>query len=297
MQLVIPFAAPLPPAGTEALRALRLPQIERIVRSRAVAHRDDGEPTSLSPPHERAVARAFGWRGDDGRLPFAAHAARGDGIDVGDLAWGLLTPVHWQLGSDHVGLADPASLQLADAESRALFDAVAPLAASAGFVAAYGAPLRWYVAHDSLRELPCASLDRVIGRSVDEWLDAGGRGTPVRRLQNEMQMLLHAQPLNDARESRSLPPVNSVWLSGCGVAQPVPHDAGVRVDARLRAPALADDWAAWAQAWSALDATLDTDAALTLCGERTAVTLAPVSRGWFARWRARGSAVELLESL
>jgi hypothetical protein len=49
------------------------------------------------------------------------------------------------------------------------------------------------------------------------------------------------------------------------------------LDERLAAPALAEDWPAWAAAWAELDASLATRAptTLTLCGERSALTLAP----------------------
>ena len=45
----------------------------------------------------------------------SGRAARADGIDVGDLAWGLLTPVHWHLGTEQVSLVDPAALALDEA--------------------------------------------------------------------------------------------------------------------------------------------------------------------------------------
>ena len=94
-------------------------------------------------------------------LPFALAAA---GVDTGDLAWGLLTPAHWHLGSDQVTLLDPEQLALDEAASREAFEAVAPLFTSEGFVARWGAPYRWYVAHESLGALRTASLDRVVAR-------------------------------------------------------------------------------------------------------------------------------------
>jgi hypothetical protein len=69
------------------------------------------------------------------------------------------------------------------------------------------------------------------------------------------------------------------------------------VDTRLRAPALADDGAAWAAAWQALDAgpiqTLlaqpaNAPVALTLCGERHALCFTRASNPpWWHRlgWR------------
>ena len=251
-QLLIPFAAPWADAGRAAAATLALPNLRRLLARWREVERDDGDPWSPSPPHERALARALGWQGAAGCLPWAARAAAADGVagvGASDVAWGLLTPAHWHVGTDQVSLVDPDALQLDAAASRAFFDAVQPLFTSEGFALHWGAPLRWYAAHEDLADLPTASLDRVIGRNVDAWLGVGDAASRpasrrVRRLHSEVQMMLHAHPLNDVREARGLLPVNALWLSGCGVAQ---ADAAPppRVDDRLRAPALADDWPAW----------------------------------------------------
>ena len=309
MHLVVPFAALGSDAGRAARRSLSLPQLEALLPRLGRATRDDGDECSLSPPHERVLARAYGWAGADGTLPWAAHAAAQAGVDPGDLAWGLLTPVHLHLGTEQVSLFDPAALHLEAAESRVLFDAVSPLFTSEGFALQAVAPTTWLAAHESLRELPTASLDRVIGRHVDRWLPDAPAARLLRRLQNEVQMLLYTHPLNDAREARGELTVNSLWLSGCGAHQPARATPGLVVDDRLRAPALADDATAWAAAWRALDAgpvAALADAArrgeavtLTLCGERSAVTLDAAPRSVWQRWfgARRGDAAALLESL
>jgi hypothetical protein len=316
MHLLIPFAVPLSEPGRQVLRGLAPPKLQSLLSLLTPGDVDSGDEWSLSTPQERALARAFGWTGSDGLLPWAAWSASVDGVrgvrdaaDSDERAWGLLTPCHWHLGTEQVSLIDPASLALGEAASRALFDAISSLFTSLGFTMHWGAPQRWYIAHQSLTELPCASLDRVIGRNIDRWLGADPRQRALRRLQGEVQMLLHDHPINEARQGQGLPPVNSVWLSGCGVAQavagPVPQ-----VDDRLRAPALADDWAAWAKAWETLDAgPLDPlhQAArrgeavqLTLCGERSSRTWQSKPRNaWqkFAgRWRSPALAA-LLEPL
>jgi hypothetical protein len=282
MHLLIPFAVPLSEPGRQALRGLGLPNLSSLLSLLAPGDVDAGDEWSLSTPQERALARAVGWAGSDGRLPWAARAAAGDGVigaaDADDLAWGLLTPCHWHLGTEQVSLLDPALLTLDATASRALFDAASGLFTSLGYLLRWGAPLRWYVAHESLADLPCASLDRVIGRNIDRWLGADPRQRALRRLQGEVQMLLHDHPINEARQAQGLLPVNSVWLSGCGVAQPAQRPAP-QLDERLRAPALADDWAAWAKAWETLDsgplrellaaARAGNDVQLTLCGERS----------------------------
>lgn len=274
MHLIVPFASPLSDAGREALAQLTTPQLDAWLAHGTEHQRDDDDEWALAPPHERTFARALGWA--DGPAPWAARQAAADGVKVGDRPWGLLTPVHWRVGTDAVHLADPRALELDAATSRTLLDAVRPLFESEGFMLAWGAPLRWYASHPMFADLPTASLERVIGRNVDRWLPAQREARLVRRLQNEVQMLLHTHPVNDAREAAGLPAVNSFWLSGCGAARAeAAHDA--TLDERLVQPALAEDWPAWAAAWSDLDASLTTHmpTRLTLCGERSALTLNP----------------------
>ncbi len=306
MHLLIPFASALSDAASHVLRDLALPNLSALLARLTLTQRDDADVYTLSPPHERALAAAAGWQGADGCLPFAAQAAARDGIAVGDLAWGLVTPSHWHVGRDHVTLADPAALNLTEAESRAAFEAVRELFESEGFRFAWGAPSRWYAAHESLVDLPCASLDRVIGRNVELWMrGSDARSTPaklVRRLQSELQLLLYPHALNDEREQRGALTLNSFWLSGCGRAQP--EEGGPpRVDDSLRAPLLAEDWAAWADAWRALDAgpiaelltasRAGDSVALTLCGDRSAHRFETAPR---SLWQKLGSRINTPEA-
>lgn len=311
MHLIVPYAAALAEGGRAAARQLALPRLAALLGRLGPAGPealDRGDEWSFSPPHERALARALGFAGGDGGLPWAAWHARADGIDPGDLAWGELTPVHWHLGTEQVSLMDPAALVLDEAASRACLEAVRELFVSEGFVVEWGAPLRWYVAHESLGGLRTASLDRVIGRNVDRWLTDQSAVRLVRRLQNEVQMLMYTHPLNAAREAQGRLPVNSFWLSGCGVAQK-PQGPTPTVDSRLRESALAEDWAAWAKAWETLDEGPLDDLAqraargeavcLTLCGERSALTLEPV-HGFVARAKlalAKPTPASILETL
>ncbi|NUZ05393.1 hypothetical protein [Piscinibacter koreensis] len=304
MHLLIPFASAVAEAAEHVLREAELPNLARLLRELAPASEDRADEYTLSPPHERALAGLRGWRGADGALPFAAHAAAADGIDVGTAAWGLLTPVHWHVGRDTVTLVDPSALALNADESRALFDAVRELFASEGLAPTWGAAGRWYVAADGLDGYPTASIDRAIGRSVDHWLRSQGElpdaarrlSRTVQRLQSECQMLLYSHPVNEAREGRGTLPVNSFWLSGCGRAQPTPA-LDVVVDSSLRTPMLAGDWRGWAAAWRALDAgtvgsladaaSRGEHVALTLCGERAWQRLERAPRSWLGRVAAR----------
>ncbi|MFN0185364.1 MAG: hypothetical protein ACKVQR_16245, partial [Aquabacterium sp.] len=293
MHLIVNFAAPALPAGRQALAALPLPHLHRLLARWPGQGRDIQDNHSLSSPAERAHARAVGLQGADGALPWAAGLAAADGIDVGVAAWALMTPVHIAVDRHQAVLHDPQALALDEAESRALLEAVRPLFEEDGLVLAWGAPLRWYAAHVMFDGLASAGLDRVVARDVTPWLPKSTAARALRRLQNEVQMVFHTHPVNAQREARQLRPVNSLWCSGCGPAQPPARVASPHVDQRLRTAAWQQDWAAWSVAWADLDETVirplldDPIGRLTLCGEHG-------SASWGADgglWRRLGAMV------
>jgi hypothetical protein len=296
MHLVVPYAAAADEAGASALQGLRLPHLDRLLAllRRAATSKTDAETLNL--PHEHLLAACRGWRADDGKLPFAACSARADGLPTADVqqGWGLLTPSHWQVGSEQVLLLDPAQLHLDEDESRALLQALRQLFEPEGWALHWGAPLRWYATHPSLRDLATASLDRVVGQAIDPWLPGRQAGRLLRRLQSEAQMLLYTHPINAAREQRGELAVNSFWLSGTGHTQSLaPGDVDPDVDGRLCAPWRAGDGVAWVEAWHSLDAqvmaTLVSRARsgqplrLSLCGPRAAVSFDNVPRNPWQR--------------
>jgi hypothetical protein len=279
--LVLPFAAGPGAACAEAARQLEAPHLLRLLGRLAPAGADEGSAQSLTMPHERVLARAHGIEAPDGLVPLAAWEAAGSGGDSDGAAWAWITPCHWQVGTDHVRMGDPQALELDVDTSRALLAAMQPYFEGDGIALEYAAPDRWRARGEIFRTLPTASLDRVAGRTLENWMPAGDAARPLRRLQQEMQMLMYTLPLNDARQAGGRLPVNSFWVSGTGALATPPRPApGLAVDTRLRAPALRGDAAAWATAWREIDATegarlaaaLDAGRAvqLTLCGERHA---------------------------
>jgi hypothetical protein len=253
--LLVPFASCSSAGCAEAVHGLELPHLQRLLRRLGVEATDIGDPDSLSAPHERFLARAWGLEPVDGLIPLAALQARQAGQQAGTAGWAWVTPSHWRVGRDHVQMAHPQELQLDAGESRLMLEAMRPYFAEDGIALTYDAPLRWLARAEIFRTLPTASLDRVTGRTIDHWMPAGEAARPVRRLQQEMQMLLYTLPLNDARQRGGQLPVNSFWISGTG-ALPPGHDrtaTGVQVTPYLRDAALLGDWRTWAAAWQELD--------------------------------------------
>lgn len=295
MQLLIPLACADDPACRARLAGLQLPHLQALLQRLQLLDADTGGADSLSPPHERALARLRGLpAAPDGCLPWAALDARERGLDAVGEAWAWITPVHWQVGAQQITMQDPRSLALDDAESQALRDAMAPYFAEDGLQLHPALPGRWLCSGAVLRDLPTAALDRVAGRDIGPWMPTV---PTLRRLQNEMQMLLYTHPVNDARSARGLAPVNSFWVSGTGTLPAAPAaPAPVCADALL-APATAGDWAAWQEAWTRIDATACRALAdalastpgsrLVLCGERGALTFGAAQDTLWQRLRRR----------
>ncbi len=302
---VIAFARCSSDAWLPAMRSLpadSLRNLGKLLAGMRLAGTDSGDAHSLSTPHERVLARAQGLVGPDvadGLIPWAARQAALDAATLAPpgKAWAFITPCHWAMGREHATLTDPAALRLSPEDMHTLMAAMQPYFETEGITLhppGAAEPAHWLAEGEVFRHLPTASLDRVLGRNVDRWLPAS---KAIKLLQNEMQMLLYTHPLNDARSANRLLPVNSFWLSGTGaLSQPVAAPAASVVASRgLAQAAFADDWAAYAQAWQALDSTeiaalLARQSAgekvrLTLCSESTAQTFEHAEKGLLSRFR------------
>jgi hypothetical protein len=228
---------------------------------------------TLSPPHERALALSLGWPAADGALPWAARVAQKVHASLESTAtpsgWAFITLCNWHVSNGQVTLGDPAYLQIDEATDAALFKAMQNFFAEDGIALHPYKPGQWLAQSPLLADLPTASLDRVIGRNIDPWLvgshvaaDALSPAAKLlRRLQNEMQMLLYTHPVN---EGRSLT-INSFWVHGTG-AWPNEATGGSMAAANqsaqqepavihtLRQSALQQDLIGWLEGWQHVDA-------------------------------------------
>lgn len=264
------------------------PHLDALLAAMEPAGRIEVGKDDPSSPRELAVARAIGLPGEAGHIPWAAHET---GTYGAACAW--IQPCHWRVGADHVLLLPLEDLALDEATSRALLAAMEPYFTEDGITLAYRRPGAWLATGALFANLPTVSPDRATGMRLTPAAFGAGNAT-LRRLQNEMQMLLYTHAANEAREARGLPPVNSFWVSGAGVLErPIPPAPGVQVESRLATGAARTDPAAHAQAWAEVDA--DTCAALlaqleaggdvqlTLCGERAAQSFTPAHGGFLRR--------------
>ena len=293
LHLLIPFASLSSADNSEAaakyLQDLKLPNLRQLLDTMTLVASDVGTEESFSPPHERALARAQGVPVADGCIAWAAQRAAALDLDGStSLPWSFVTLCHSVVGNGSLSMEDPARLQVSEAESRQLLADTTPYFAEDGLTLHYVEPTRWLCSGETLRNVRTASLDRVIGQDLSAWQPAQGEAAKLRRLQNEMQMLLYTHTVNDIRSRVKQAAINSIWLHGTGAlaiqlaGDTAKVSTNISLPRNLAVAALREDWATWAQAWTQLDATLCADwlkrvqagepVMLTLCGERSALT-------------------------
>jgi len=127
--------------------------------------------------------------------------------------WLCADPVHLRFHHERIVLADAGAFDLARDEADAL---AAALNGEFGDIGSFHVAdaRRWYLRLNDAVDHDAAPISAVAGRRVDGELSGGAR--PLARWLNEVQMFLHGQPVNAAREAAGQPAVNSLWLWGGG---------------------------------------------------------------------------------
>ncbi len=181
-----------------------------------------------------ATAMLAGALGAALPLPAAAVRRLAAGGVADDAEWICLDPVRLLFEERHLVLDDPRSLALDEAEAAALAVSLAPTFAGLGEIERMG-PQHWNL---RLASPPPAFADLTssIGRTAAP-LPADAAWRPWRQALNEAQMVLHAHPVNQAREAAGKPVVNSLWPWGGGrlpAATACHHDSVWASDSVIR---------------------------------------------------------------
>ncbi len=128
--------------------------------------------------------------------------------------------VHLHATRDHLVLMDPSLLKITAEEELALRTSVADTLEQFLGPAGEFYPYRWIYPAGEFSDLLMHSPSLASGLNIDIWMPKDthtqGLAKKWRRLQNEIQMIWHDHPVNQARLERGELSVNSVWLYGCG---------------------------------------------------------------------------------
>lgn len=186
---------------------------------RRLTSRGDIERLPSSDP-STALLHAHGFTEPAARGA-AALMARGDGINTDNTAWLRADPVHLRIEQDRLVLHDAEFLNLTHDEASALSEMLNIHFAEDGLEFVVANAQRWYMRLASSPAIVTAPLDAVLGQDVHRYLPRGAEAMLWHRRYNELQMLLHNHPVNQAREARGALPANSVWWWGEGEERPV----------------------------------------------------------------------------
>jgi hypothetical protein len=195
-ELVVPglFAAPSP---------TRMPAAELLIaRGRCSSGASRGLEEWLQDAFEL---------GDEPLAAGALTLLASGGDPAGD-SWSRADPVHLRLMRDRLLLMPAAALGMTSGEAEALCDALNRH--FGGRLALQAIDAKRWVARTppglALSPTPPLAL---AGRDVALAMPAD---RVVHQLLNEAQMVLHAHAVNEAREARGEPAINSLWLWGGG---------------------------------------------------------------------------------
>jgi hypothetical protein len=174
---------------------------------------DRGRPRPVARHLSAALARSLGGAET---IPIAPYTYALDGGEPGEHVWMRADPVCLVMHRDFLVVAPAPGFRLDADESRALAAALSRHFEADGLAFLAPHPRRWYLRLERQPDMGTLPPEVAAGRRVDAFLPRGQEaGTWLARL-NEIQMLLHAHPVNEARELRGEPPVNSLWFWGAG---------------------------------------------------------------------------------
>lgn len=207
MLCLVPHLFPPARLIEAAVQGLRLPALESLLsRGTHLPCPADGVEGALCDA--LGIERQQDW-------PLAPVTLAADGGEPADAYWLRADPVHLRVMRDRVVLAGSDLLELSREEADALAAAVGRH---------FGAemdplplhPQRWYLSFPRTPRLVTTPLSVAVGRDIEPLQPQGPDALLFRSRLNELQMLLHDHPVNQAREARGALPINSLWLWGGG---------------------------------------------------------------------------------
>ena len=203
LTLLVPELIWPEPADQLALGKLAAPGLETLLARGSLTRR----PRRV---FENVLAREFGLD----TAPFGALRLLGEGnVAARDGHWLCADPVHLRFHHERIILADASAFDVEPGEAQQLVSALNTEFADIGEFHIATAQ-RWYLRLKNPVDHPSAPLSAVAGRLVDSELS--DKNATLTRWMNEVQMFLHGHPVNERRQNKGQPVINSLWLWGNG---------------------------------------------------------------------------------
>ncbi len=187
--------------------------------------------------------------------------------------WMRADPVHLRIEQNHLMLADSQIFTISEDEAEQLVRDINRSLVNDDVVLLALHANRWYIRLQRAPEIQTHTLGQVTCKNINHFLPTGSDSGIWRKLLNEIQMLLHEHPVNQARGSRGELSINSIWFWGGGyMTEPVQS--------------------AYSHVWS----NHDLPHALAAASQTVHANL-PVNAGEWLRSQASGNHLVVLDSL
>jgi hypothetical protein len=204
--LLIPDLFPPHDIATEVCAGLHLPALGKLLAR-------GNASTSPAETLEGKLCAAFGAQA------VAPVRAVADGLEAGGHYWLCADPVSLRLTTAQVLLLPDVMPTQEDAA--ALCASLNEHFVGMGLHFSAPHPQRWYVQADTEPHMTTTPLRQVAWGDAKIHTPQGADAMRWQRIATEVQMLLHAHPLNQVRAARGELPINSLWFWGGGRAMPL----------------------------------------------------------------------------
>jgi hypothetical protein len=205
IHVVVPDLFLPPLLAKDVCAGLSLPGLEKLLAR--------GKVQALPQPSLEA------WLCDAFAVPESAVAPvtlLADGLLPESAYWLRADPVHLHLDRNQIILQTNVAPSLEEAVQLCAHLNQHFVGGGMQFFAPH--PRRWYLRLDESPGLTTHSVYAAEGRNTRFYLPQETSGMKWHAAMNEVQMLLHGHPANEASEARGSLPINSVWLWGGGRA-------------------------------------------------------------------------------
>ncbi len=149
------------------------------------------------------------------KTPNAALAWQQAGNQAGSHFWLYAAPVHLVLQRDSFSLAAPAPLPLEIEEIDALTSALNQHFGADKLQFFWHENL-WFLRLEQNPNITTHAPQAALNKDISAYLPTGAGAIKWASFSNEIQMLLFEHPVNQAREAKRLPAINSIWCYGLG---------------------------------------------------------------------------------
>ena len=153
-------------------------------------------------------------RGDD--IPVAALTRQWEVQDAGGYWWLRADPVHLRADRDRIVMLGNQMLNISAEECRELALELNRHFSAEDWLLDAANARRWYIRLDKDPQVATTALPDVIGQDILHHMPHGKAERHWRSVMNEVQMVLHSSRVNQEREARGAPAINSLWFWGSG---------------------------------------------------------------------------------